>query len=168
MSKAYKYTAFALFVVVCLCFAVPAQAGLFVDVNIGDVETYCDDFGDYLAYYGGGDCWTCKIFLLIFDAANEISGDIAGKISGPLKSILAVGLALRIAYHSAIFIGNVSGGASLASHLTNVGGMCFRALFAGIFLAGGATVAFDYFVMPIIMSGAQYALAALEAEFLAA
>lgn len=164
MSRAYKYIAFALFIVVCVCFTIPAQAGFFVSVNPGDVETYCDDYQQYLDYYAGGDCWTCKIFLLIFDAANEVSGDIAGKISGPLAKILAVGLALRIAYHSAIFIGNVSEGGDLMGHLTNVGGMCFRALFAGIFLAGGATVAFDYFVLPIIMSGANYALAALEAD----
>lgn len=100
-------------------------------------------------------CWTCTILMIFFDSSNALAADVAQILETPAKNVLAVGLGVWLAFHTAIFFSSVSTEPNLAEFATKVGAMCLRAAFAIVFLSGMASVAFDYFVSPVITAGAQ-------------
>ncbi|MCQ2914395.1 MAG: hypothetical protein MJ247_04300 [Alphaproteobacteria bacterium] len=130
-----------------------------VSFEPGDISRLCSDFNTYKANHNAGSgCWTCQIFMIFFDAGNQIAGKIAGAFSGPGVRVLAVGLLAWIGYHTLVFYSNVAQGGELLQHFTHMGGGLVRGALCVVFLSGGASFIFDSVIAPILSSTANYAM----------
>ena len=78
----------------------PVMAGLF-DKDMSEV---CGSWDKALGDYSGSEhCWACKIFMLVFDACNQVAGQINSALSGPLSSLVVAGCALWIVFETVSF-----------------------------------------------------------------
>ncbi|MBR1945926.1 MAG: hypothetical protein IJ846_06535 [Alphaproteobacteria bacterium] len=131
----------------------PVMAGLF-DKDMSEV---CGSWENALSDYSGTEhCWACQIFMLVFDACNQVAGQINSALSGPLSSLVVAGCGLWIAFETASFFGSF-GNRETAEYLTKLGGILLKVLFALLFLKGGAAMAFTYIVNPVLTAGARLA-----------
>lgn len=143
-----------LLLIFCIMAASPASASRlnrWLGCAPPQMDEVCDTFEENKQDYTG-TCWSCKIFMLFFDAANEVAGQVNKVISGPATYALVVFLGIWLVFNTAVFFSSVSDAPNLSEFATKVGGMMLRGGFAAIFLAAGSSFAFDYFINPVLIS----------------
>lgn len=119
------------------------------------METFCNSWNQNMAEYQGQEnCWTCKIFVLLFDSANKAAGQINKALSPPVVQAVITLFGVWLAVHTLIFFSSVGTAPNLMEFLTKVGGMMLKVGFGVAFLNGGATLAFDYVVNPVLTDAA--------------
>ncbi len=122
------------------------------------MDAFCDSWQENMADYSDQDnCWSCQFFLLFFDAANKTAGQINNALSGPAGKVMIIGVALFVVFNTLIFFSDVGDAPDLMGFLTKIGGMILKAGIAYCFLRGGASMAFDYIVNPVLTSAATLA-----------
>ncbi len=132
-----------------------ATAGGMDEITINE---YCDTWEENMADYSDQDnCWSCQFFLLFFDAANKTAGQINNALSGPAGKVMIIGVALFVVFNTLIFFSDIGDAPDLMAFLTKVGGMILKAGIAYCFLKGGAAMAFDYIVNPVLTSATRLA-----------
>lgn len=146
----------ALLAFVCLLVAWPAFAKV-------DMMSVCDTYAKNVEDYSGG-CWSCDIFMIFFDAANEVAGHVANVVEGPAKTALAVFLGVWLVFNTAVFFSSVNDAPGLGEFATKVGGTMFRGTFAVIFLAAGSSFVFEYFVNPVLTDAAAMSVSMLSSS----
>ena len=144
-------------------FSSPVFAGL-MDTD-AEISAFCDKWEVNLSDYSDQThCWSCELFILLFDSANVVSGQINNVLSGSASKVVLVGGGLWLVFYTLAFLGNVAGDLDPMQYLTKVGTIMLRIGIASTFLAGGAAMAFDYFITPVLTTGAQLANVALSAN----
>ncbi len=103
------------------------------------------------------ECWTCTVFMMFFDASNSLAGHVASVLEGPAVTFMWAMFLVWLAFNTAVFFSSVADAPDLGEFATKVGGMIFKILFATVFLQGGASMAFDYFISPVITDASQLA-----------
>ena len=103
------------------------------------------------------ECWTCTVFMMFFDASNSLAGHVASVLEGPVVTFMWAMFLVWLAFNVAVFFSSVADAPDLGEFAGKVGGMAFRILFATVFLQGGAAIAFDYFINPVITDASQLA-----------
>ncbi len=127
------------------------------------METFCDSWQENMRDYSGQDnCWSCQIFMLFFDAANATAAKINNALSGPVGKVIIIGVALFVVFNALVFFSSVNDAPNIMEFLTKVGGIILKAGFAYCFLKGGAKLAFDYIVNPVLASAANLATQILD------
>ncbi|MGN1079969.1 MAG: hypothetical protein ACI4TE_07355 [Alphaproteobacteria bacterium] len=126
------------------------------------MEDVCDSWSQNMQDYQGQEhCWTCQIFVLLFDAANKAAGQINNALSPPIMKAVVTLCSLWLAIHTLIFFSDVGSAPNLMAFLTKIGGMMIRVGFGYALLAGGAQLAFDYVINPVLTDGAKLATTVL-------
>lgn len=134
----------------------PAAAG-FGAAN-AEMAAICDTWGENIADYSDqSHCWSCEIFVLLFDSSNTIAGQINKTLAKPVMGLVIMGGMLWLAFCTVAFFSNISGPSDPMEFLTKVGTIMLRVGFAGCFLAGGASLAFEYIINPVLSSGVRLA-----------
>ena len=124
-------------------------------MNDSTMATFCNNWDENLAEYSGQEnCWSCKIFIMFFDAANKIAGQVNGALTGPAGKILILGVALWTVFNVAALFSSVTDAPDIMGFLTKFGGMILKAGFAWCFLEGGSSLAFHYIVNPVLSAAA--------------
>lgn len=134
--------------------------------GMGDMtmELFCDSWEENIKDYSDQEhCWSCQIFLLFFDAANKVAGEINNALSGPVISIIGVFVGLYLAFNTLIYFGDVGDAPDLMGFLTKLGGMMVKTGIGVCFLKGGASLAFEYIVNPVLTDAANLASDILDA-----
>lgn len=103
------------------------------------------------------ECWTCTVFMMFFDASNSLAGHVASVLEGPAVTFMWAMFLVWLAFNTAVFFSSVADAPDLGEFATKVGGMAFKILFATVFLQGGASMTFDYFINPVITDASQLA-----------
>lgn len=103
------------------------------------------------------ECWTCTVFMMFFDASNSLAGHVASVLEGPAVTFMWAMFLVWLSFNVAVFFSSVADAPDLGEFATKVGGMVFRILFATVFLQGGASITFDYFINPVITDASQLA-----------
>lgn len=135
-------------------------------IGIGDMEMedFCDSWDENIKDYSDQEhCWSCQIFLLFFDAANKVAGEINNALSGPVISIIGVFVGLYLAFNTLIYFSDVGDAPDLMGFLTKLGGMMVKTGIGVCFLKGGAALAFEYIVNPVLTDAANLASDILDA-----
>ena len=140
--------------------------GSLVGGGIGNADAemngICDTFAQNLQDYSDQNhCWTCEIFVLLFDSANVVSGQINNTLAKPVLNLVIVGGLVWLSFVTLVFFGNIGDAPNPMEYLTKVGSIMLRVGIAGCFLAGGSSVAFNYIVNPVLSSGVQLASSTL-------
>ena len=139
-----------------VCVSVRSASAGFTDAN-SEMAAACDSYGKNMAdYQGAGNCYSCQIFMLIFNSSNAVAGQINKTLAKPMMGLVGMGGGLWLAFITLAFFGNLSDGNGM-EYLTNVGKIIFRVGIAGAFLAGGSSLAFEYIVNPVLADGASLA-----------
>lgn len=155
-----------LLLAVCFTFVFPHNVKA-VGVENADQEmaSFCDSWDKNMQDYSDQEhCWSCQIFMLLFDSSNTLAGQINQNLSGPASGVVIMGGALWLVFYTLIFFSSVGSPPDPMEYLTHVGKIMLRVGFGCAFLAGGATMAFEYAVNPVLDSGARLANVALEAS----
>lgn len=122
------------------------------------MESFCDSWSkNMLDYQGQEHCWTCQIFILLFDSANKAAGQINQALSPHIVKAVITLSSLWLAIHTLIFFSDVGSAPNLMEFLTKIGGMMLRLGFGVALLNGGAMLAFDYVVNPVLTDAANLA-----------
>lgn len=135
-------------------------------IGMGDMsmEDFCDSWDENIKDYSDQEhCWSCQIFLLFFDAANKVAGEINNALSGPVISIIGVFVGLYLAFNTLIYFSDVGDAPDLMGFLTKLGGMMVKTGIGVCFLKGGAALAFEYIVNPVLTDAANLASDILDA-----
>lgn len=129
-------------------------------VEMADV---CDSWEENMKDYSDQEhCWSCQIFLLLFDAANKTAGQINNALSGPVINVIGVFTGLYIVFSTLIFFSNVNDAPNIMEFLTKLGGMMLKVGIGICFLKGGAALTFDYVVNPVLTDAANLATQILD------
>ena len=119
------------------------------------MEDHCQSWTDSMAQYQDQEkCWTCKIFVLLFDAADKVAGQINNALSGPAGKVIILGVALFVVFNTLVFFSEVGDAPDLMAFLTKIGGMILKAACGYFLLEGGAALAFEYIVNPVLKEAA--------------
>lgn len=129
--------------------------------GIGDMvmETFCGTWTENMEEYSGesGRCWSCDIFMLFFNAANKTAGRINATLSGPIGKVVIIGVALYVVFNMLVFFSSVNEAPNTAEFITKIGTIILKAGIAYCFFKGGAQLAFDYIINPVLASSANLA-----------
>jgi len=158
-----KKLCFRLLLAISLAFSVTAPVAADSVFGSGQNDMLCNSWDDYFAEYdvqgqgGINNCWSCKIFMFLFDSANELAGQTNNTLSGGATSLVIVGGALWLAFTTAAFFGNITGAGDPMEYLSKIGTIMFRVGLGCAFLAGGSSFVFNWVINPVLTSGAQLA-----------
>ncbi|MBR1777756.1 MAG: hypothetical protein IJ752_04135 [Alphaproteobacteria bacterium] len=142
-----------------------SSSSVFASAQQDAIDKYCDTWDVNIEDYSGQEhCWSCEIFVLLFDSANMVAGLTNSALGDGAKGIVAVGGGLWFAFYTLMFFSNVGGLSDPMEYLTKIGSIMLRIGIAGVFLSGGASMAFDYIISPVLTSGAKLANIALNAS----
>lgn len=136
-----------------------APSSVLAESGEKEMKEFCDSWDENVSDYSDqSHCWSCEIFILLFDAANIVAGQINGVLSGSAQSVVIVGGVLWLAFYTLIHFGAlISSEQDPMEYLTKVGTIMLRIGFGYAFLAGGASFAFDYIISPVLSTGASLA-----------
>lgn len=159
-----------LLLLLCIAAASPASASRlnrWLGCAPPQMDEVCDSFEENLKDFTStksGKCWSCDIFLLFFDAANEVAGHVNNVIAGPATYAMVVFLGIWLVFNTAVFFSSVSDAPNLGEFATKVGGMMLRGGFAAVFLAAGSSFAFNYFINPVLIAGSSLGTTILQSS----
>lgn len=116
-----------------------------------EMHAFCDSWDENMSdYQDQSNCDSCKIFMVIYDAASKVSGQISSTLSGPAKGLVVTFGLLWIGFQTIAFYSSVGAPPDPMEYLTKVGGIFLRVVFGAMFLSGGAAMTYSYFVNPMI------------------
>ena len=157
MKQFFKQFCIGLLLVFSLSFVFPQS--VFAESGEKEMKEFCDTWEENIQDYSDQEhCWSCEIFILLFDAANIVAGQVNSVLSSSAQGIVVMGGALWLAFYTLIHFGGlISSEQDPMEYLTKVGTIMLRVGFGYAFLAGGASFAFDYIISPVLSSGASLA-----------
>ena len=83
-----------------VCGSVRNVSAGFVDAN-SEMATACDSYSKNLADYQGADnCYTCQIFMLIFNSSNAVAGHINNTLAKPMMGLVGMGGGRKVPFLS--------------------------------------------------------------------
>ena len=162
-KRVLKKICFGLFLAIGLTFVLSRNASAGYTAADAEMSVVCDTWQENITDYSDqSHCWSCELFLLLFDASNIVAGQINSTLSKPAMSLVIVGGCLWLAFCTLAYFGNISNPPDPMEYLTKVGSIMLRVGLAGAFLAGGSSLTFNYIINPILASGAQLATQTLK------
>ncbi|MBO4644005.1 MAG: hypothetical protein J5716_05295 [Alphaproteobacteria bacterium] len=153
-----KRVCFGLLLAISLAFSMTTPAFARLKPDSERMADQCKTWAGYMhEYQGDSNCWPCKIFMFLFDSINELAGKMNEALAGGMINLVVIGTVLMCLFHITMMFSNFVTGPDPMEMLSKLGSIIFRAGIGYIFLAGGASLAFDYIINPILITGAQLA-----------